>query len=64
MKLFVYSTNLSITTPVGAEPEAMPSDDCLWLHQNQGISPSRPEAPEGAPEEAVQRSDSISVTWS
>ena len=40
--------------PVKAEARAMPADNGLGLHDQQGVFPSRPDPPEPYPEEAVQ----------
>jgi hypothetical protein len=40
--------------PVQPETSAVPTDDSLGVHDDQNISPARPEVAEGSPKESVQ----------
>jgi len=42
--------------PKPAEGPAVPAHDGLWLHDNQGLAPARPDPRECDPEEAVRMS--------
>jgi hypothetical protein len=48
------ATTLRSPAPVKAKAGAMPADNGLGLHDQQSVLPSRPDAPEPYPEEAIQ----------
>jgi hypothetical protein len=44
--------------PIQLEPSPMPTDDSLWLNEDQCPPPASPEPPQHHPEQLVRRSKS------